>query len=179
MKLRDYIELNKIDKDDKEYDIKVLKYFNIDYSKLTPLQVKEKIKEFTNVNATKITKNKIKINGERFHIDNILKSTYSQWILLESYLTEEDYFINNLHKVLAIYIRPRVFNWKKLRWEGKKFSDIDLEKNSEKILDMDVNDAFGLNVFFYQRDKKSINNMKILYLNEKMRKLNQTMKLEK
>lgn len=179
MKLKDYIELNKIDKDDKNYNEKVLEHLGFDYKDMTVLQVMSKVKEVTDIKPTTITKNKIKINGKNFIIDDILKSTYNQWVMLEEYLKDEKFFVDNLHKVLSIYVRPAKWSWKKFKFIPEPWDPYRKEEIENMMLEMDIEDAFGINLFFYQREKKYIKNMKMLYLNKKMKKTNQMLKSEK
>lgn len=170
MKLKQYIELNKLDKNDSNYNLKVLDFFNIDYSNMKIMDVYKKVKELTDIKPNEIKSNKIKINGKWFIIDKeITKSKYNQFVTLESYMNDEKFFIEHLNEVLSIYVRPRVWSWKKLRWIGEEFDFKKKKKNDESLLDMDINDAFGLNVFFYLNETSSIKKMKTHYLNAMMK----------
>lgn len=177
MNIKQYIEINKLDKEDKYYYSNILNVLNVDNSTMTIKEVIEKVKELTEIKPSTI-KNKIKINKKWFMIEqDITKSSFNQFISLESYLNDNDFFINNLNEVLSIYVRPRIFNWKKLRYEIEKFDSNNKKKNDDLLLEMNINDAFGLNVFFYQNAQVSIKNMKIHYLNDLMMKIDQMMKL--
>jgi len=175
MTIRDYIYLNQIQTGDtKAHNFEVLDYFKIDYSKMKVKEVYSKVKELTDIKVNDIKKNKIKINGKWFMIErDITKSTFGQFIDLESYLLDNNYLINHLNEVLAIYVRPRK------RYRIEKWAVEKKEKNAEWLLDMDINDAFGLNVFFCQNAEHSIKNMKRHYLNKKMMELNQMTKQTK
>lgn len=179
MTLEQYIYLNKIPTGSTiaYYNTQVLEYFNVDYSSLSVKEVYTKVKELTDIKVSDIKKDKIKINGKWFKIQkSITKSTFGQFIELESYLLDKDYLINNLHEVLSIYVRPRKWNWKKFRYDIEKWDSDKKEQNSKYLLGMDINDCFGLNVFFYLCEADSMKNIKNHYLNQQMEKINQMMK---
>lgn len=177
MKLREYIELNKLDKTDKDYNIKVLEYFGIDYSVLKPLEVIEKVKEISKIDIRDITEDRLKIDGKWFYIEkDITQSTFTQFITLDSYLSSQENFINSLNEILSIYVRPREWNNMKFKWEIEKFDMSKKKINDELLLEMDIDTAFSLNVFFYQNAADSIKNMKTHYLNEMMKKVEVTLR---
>ena len=176
MNIRDYIHINQIPTGDTmEFNTKVLEYFTVNTQDMTVKEVSKKVKELTSIKANEIKTNKIKVDGEWYMIDkDITKSTFGQFIELESYLSDETYLINHLNEVLAIYVRPRVKSitgFKIQKWDPEKKDDI-----SNKLLLMDINDAFGLNVFFYHNAQDSIKNIKTFYLQQMMKELKQMMK---
>jgi len=179
MKLKDYIELNKFDRDDKFYHKKILDYFGVDSSNMTAKEVIKKSNELIDLKPSTIEDTKIKINGKKYYIEDILKSSYNQWVMLEEFLKSEEEFITNLHKVLSIYLRPMKWSWLKLKYIPIKWDNSIKEEIENDILEMDMNDALGLNVFFYQREKEYIKNTRILYLNRKTMIMNQMMKSTK
>ena len=114
-------------------------------------------------------------NGKRYMIEgDITKSTYGQFIDLEGYLSDGSYLINHLNEVLAIYVRPQKRKWffkKKI----EKWDPDCKEQIAKELLQMDIGDAFGLNVFFYQNAESSIKNMKKVYLNKMTKVISQAL----
>lgn len=178
MNIKDYIALNQIQTGDtKTYNSEVLDYFNVDTTDMTFLEVNEKVQELTKLSANDIKSNKLKVNGKWFMIEkDITKSKFGQFLELDSYLTDSNYLINHLNELLAIYVRPRKWDWLRFRWKIEKWDTERKEEISNDLLEMNISDAFGLNVFFYQSADNSIKNMKTHYLNQMMEKLNQMMK---
>ena len=174
MNIKDYIYLNQIPSGNtQEHNHSILEYFGVEYNEMKVLEVYDKVKELTKITINKDIQGKLKVNGKWYYVDrDITKSTFGQFIELESYLSDDSYLINHFNELLAIFVRPRKWNWWKFRYGIEKWDPNKKDVISNALLEMDINDAFGLNVFFYQNAANSINNMKVRYLVEleKMRK---------
>lgn len=85
------------------------------------------------------------IGKKIYMFDNdLLGATFDQFSLMDQILAEEDN-VQNLHKLLALYLRP--MSW---LWRIKKFNINTQEKISLYIRDnLEIEDAFGLMLFFY------------------------------
>jgi len=116
-----------------------------------------------------VKKFNIKIGNKKYGVvKSIMKATFNEWMQYESIVgaspTEKD-IVKNLHKILAVYVRP-------LNWMGKikKLEDIDIDKNEQEMLKMDLKDALSINLFFYQVEMDFMMNIKRYYLNHRIRK---------
>lgn len=120
---------------------------------------------------------KIKLNRKTFYIvKDIMKISYQEWVAYEAIMNQaetDEYILNNLHKILSIFIRPRQFNWKKLHYEIQSFDPDKLDERSEELLNLDINEAQAINLFFYHNVTNFMKNIKKHYLN------NQALQLKK
>jgi hypothetical protein len=179
MKLKDFIYINSIPTG-KTYNEKVLSYFNYPIDDLPEKEINRKVNNLTNIEIKEIKGNKLKIGKKWFYIErDITSATHGQFIEMETYLIDNSSFISNLNEVLAIYVRPRKWSWKKLRYVIEKWDPNKKERNSKSLLDMNVGIALGLNVFFYQNAHNSITNIKRFYLTKMTQQINQTIQSTK
>jgi len=153
-----------------QYTKEVVKIMNIDGSKYTIKEIKEKIDSIKIPQPKKLNKFKITIVNREFTIvNNIMKSSFNEWIQYESIIgvspNDED-IIKNLHKILAIFVRPTKRKW--LFWKTiTPLADTDIEKNEEYMKKLSIEDALSINVFFYLREMNFIQNTKRYYLNQR------------
>jgi hypothetical protein len=163
MKLKDYQAINLIPTG-ATYEFDLAKYFKIDTNK-SIYKVRDEIKEKITVPDWKFSE-EIDFNGKKWKVENdLLSSTFEQWIRLETLIAEDDN-IKNLHKLLAIYLRPVIKN----KWYKKPaIEPFILDKQddyAEELLELPVEIASSLVLFFYQNVPKYLNAIKIHYLNE-------------
>ena len=147
------------------FDENVCRILNIKLDQ-TIFKIKEEI-----ANAFKITntkeKKKQKLNGKWYIAeDDLLECTYEQFVELDRIMAEDDN-VKNLHRLLAIYFRPRTFSMKKFKFVPEKFDMNKQETISNYIRDyMDIGDANSLIFFFYLSATKCSKYINISYLNQ-------------
>lgn len=152
-----------------QYTKEVLNIMNINGNKFTIKQINDIVESIKVPEIKNLKKHTIKINSKRYGIvKDIMKSTFNEWIQYESIIgistTEED-TIKNLHKILAIYVRPikrKFFMFNKIQVLDK----IDINENENAMLQMDIQDALAINVFFYQHVNIFIKRIRKRYLNQ-------------
>ena len=105
-----------------------------------------------------------------------MDSTFEQWYRLEQLLKEEDN-LANLHKLLAIYFRPYV----KGIFKGgiEKYIDSKQDELANTLLDLPMRTAYTIVMKFYSVVIHNMYNMKIPYLNELNREMNNLLEEEK
>lgn len=172
MNIKDYQYIIKLNTGSTTYELDICKYFNISTDRSNELVYADMAK-YMKIEPVEIKEKEI-INGYMLERD-ILKCTYEQWKQLELILADDDNE-NNLHKLIAIYFRPAIRIKKNIfskeRYEIEKFDLDKYELNSEKLLELDMNIASGLLVFFYQNVPRLLNNIKIHYLNNQNQMMN-------
>jgi hypothetical protein len=152
-----------------DYTTKVLDIFNIDGSKYTIKEINEVVNGIKIPSIKKLDKFNITIVNSKFTIvNNIMKSTFNEFIQYEALVgssPDEATIIKNLHKVLAIFVRPTIGSlfWKRI----KPLDKTDIIENEKMMLKMNIEDAIAINVFFYQRELTFIQNTKKHYLNQR------------
>lgn len=98
---------------------------------------------------------------------NIRKEKGSQFTFFESFLFDESQITQNLHNLLAIYIRP-------LKWYGIEKWDVEKHsKNASVLLETDMKYIYPILDFFFLSVKNYIRNTNIISLNK------QTMEIQK
>lgn len=153
-----------------QYTKEVVKIFNIDGNKFTTKEIKEKIDSIRIPEPKGLKSFKITIDGKDFSIvKDIMKSSFNEWIQYESVVgaspTEYD-IVRNLHKILAIFVRPTKRKW--LFWKSiTPLAETDIDENEKYIKKMDIEDALNINVFFYLREMNFITDTKRYYLNHR------------
>lgn len=171
MTIKDYQYLNKLDTGSTTYEYDICKYFNIDTTKSLE-EVKLIINKINNIEEYKL-EDYITFNNRRWYIEkDILDSTFEQWIRLETIISVGDN-LKNLHKLLAIYLRPT-----KRNWYGKLIIEpfnMDTQDDlANELLDLDISKAQSIILFFYQLVPQFFNHMKIVFLN-RLNKMSQEM----
>jgi hypothetical protein len=97
--------------------------------------------------------------------NNIRKEKASQFTFFESFLYDKDEVVNNLHNILAIYIRP-------LKWYGiEKWDPNKHEHNANILLNADMKYVSPLINFFFLLAKKYMKNTNITSLNHQTREI--------
>jgi hypothetical protein len=151
-----------------QYTTEILKIFNIDGSKYTIKEIREIIDSIKIPSVDPLKRFIVKIDGQEYGVvKNIMKSTFNEWISFESLIgaspTEED-TIKNLHKILAIYVRPLKRKW--LRKVLVPLDKLDIKKNEEAMKRLTIQEALSINVFFYLQEIRFIQGIKKRYLNQ-------------
>ena len=167
MKVRDYQIIEQIPTGT-TYMLKVAEHFGLD----TTLEldvVAEMVSNFTNVKEVKLGKYIIVKNKKYTWDKNMKKVSMLQFTQLESLIAEEDN-VKNLNSLLAIFCRPLKRKWFKKYIQP--YTDKDQEIIANDFLDMSMDDAQALLLFFYHYVEDYMLNMKILYL-EIIKKQNQ------
>lgn len=166
MLVKDFQYINSIS-GSTNYEELILTHFNISKNQ-TIEKVQLELESALKINPREIKGNFIRFNKKKWGIEkDLLECTYEQFNRLEMLLAEEKN-IENLHKLLAIYVRPR--KWFKIeKFNLKRQDDI-----AKELLELDMNIAQGLILFFYLNATKSFLNINISYLNQ-MKKPNQTL----
>lgn len=141
------------------FEDKLIEYFKIDTHQ--PIdKVREDLEKITTIKEDVECKYNQWFNKKRWHLQlPFLDATYDQWSRLESLLAEEDN-INNLHKLLAIYFRPKKFYLFRTKFNMKS-----QDKIEQELLDYDIDKAKQMLLFFSHNATRYLRNMNISYLN--------------
>lgn len=154
-----------------DYTERVLDIFNIDGSKYTIVEINKIINDIKIPKPEELKKMKVTIDNKKFTIVNdIMKSSFNEWIQYEAIVgssPDDETIIKNLHKILAIFVRPTVRKWFRNRIQPLEETDIDV--NEKMMLKMSIDTALSINVFFYLREMNFMENIKKSYLNKKTR----------
>jgi hypothetical protein len=143
-----------------QYEKQLIEYFKIDTNQ-TIEQVGKELEKHMKVEPILITKKYYKFNNKLWKVCiPLLDETFDQWSRMETLLAEGDN-IRNMNKLLAIYFRPV-----NILLKQKPFKLKYQEKIEEEILNMDMNLANGLMLFFSIRGLKYMNNIKAFSLNQ-------------
>ena len=163
MLIRDYQYISKLDTG-KTYEDEMIKYFKIPTNR--PLEeVRKDLEKKTEIKEKKTLKKWWWFKGKIWTLHYpFTEETYDQWNRLETLLAEENN-IQNLHKLLAIYFRPKRFFF-----FNKKFSMKDQDKIENDLLDFDMDWAQTIALFFSLSATKYMRNMNIYYLNQMKQK---------
>ena len=176
MVIRQYQQINLINTGSTTYELEVAKVLNIKTDR-SEADVRADIKRELLIPDYKIGKY-IYFNKKEWLIEkDLLDSTFEQWIQLEILINKQDN-INNLHRLLAIYLRP-IRKSKILK--RKEIEPYNLEKQeaiANELLDLPLEIAKTLMIFFYQFVVESLNNMKITYLNKMTEQINLSTKIK-
>ena len=163
MKLKDFQAINLI-QTGATYESDLAKYFAIPTDQALE-KVREKLKEKLEIPEWKFSE-EFDFNGKRWRIENdLLESTFEQWVRLETLISEDDN-MKNLHKLLAIYLRPVI---KQKLFKKARIEPFNLDKQDEyafEILELPIEIANSLLLFFYQNVPRYLNYIKIHYLNQ-------------
>ncbi len=150
----------------------IITHFKIDKSKSIDY-VQNKLKEFVTIDTKVYVKRYIRLNGKLYKIEkNLQKLSYEQFSRLEMILAENNN-VENLHKLLAIYIRPvNIF------FRIRKYDMQEQEKIANELLNLDMSIAQSIINFFFLYGMNYMKNINISYLNlmKKMMKENQHIK---
>ena len=161
MKVIDYQDLNTIPTGT-TYILEVAKYFGLD-TNLPPDVLEEMILNLSRIKEISLPKF-IYIKGKRYMYEKDLKKVgFNQFVLLESIIAEEDN-VKNMHRLIALFCRPAKRKW--LKWMISPFDELEYEIDCNNILEMNMEDAQALILFFYQFVDRCSQNMKIHYLNQ-------------
>lgn len=176
MNVRDYLEIIQYDSGNTtQYNKQVMDYFKVDYSDMSLSEVDKKVSQLTNIVMNENIKDKIKIKGKWYMIEkDLMDAKFTQWLEVDGLLGNADYLNEHLSEAISIYVRPRKWRW--FRWVIEKWDIKKRDELTEKLKEMDIGEALGLNVFFYQNAQSSIRIMKMFYLQKTMRELKQMMK---
>lgn len=171
MNIKLYQKIAGVDTGSTTYDEQIADILEVDKSK--PIQqVKAVIENKLHIVYKDLTKNtKIVVNGRRYKYEkDLLEVSLEQFSRLESILAEQDN-INNLHRLLAIYVRPvNMFN--KIR----PFDVNTQDKIADELLNMNMSDAQALMIFFFNNALLSMKNMSIYYLNQRKQGITESIK---
>ena len=155
MKIFEYQYIHSLDSGATDYEFKIIEYLKIDQSQSWD-KVKKDIEDHLKINPREIRHKYLKIGRRIFKIQKeFLQSSFEQFVRLDMLLAEEDN-VKNLHKLLAIYVRP-LFS---------KFNLKTQDKIENYLLNLDMSIAQGLIVFFSLNATKSLRNINISYLNQ-------------
>jgi len=127
-------------------------YYNLDYVELK--KIISKIAFTRTKYETKGVKNNITLNGNKFAINlNPKELTSGEYIDLQTYI--KDGVNKNLHKIIAIYLKPiKLFGLKKECYKknvyGQYVQTIESRRETEKLIleHMKMDAAFNLSSFF-------------------------------
>lgn len=156
MTIKDYQYIMSLDKTDELlWEKQVIDYLKVDTKKSIDdvlLEVRKKLA----ITPKSINKHYFWFKNNLWYIEkNLIELSYEQFARLDNLISEDDN-INNLHKLLSIYVRP---------WNCK-FSLKTQDKVYEKLLDLDINFAQGLLVFFFANAQRYMKYINIHYLNQ-------------
>jgi hypothetical protein len=155
-----------------EYTKTVLDIFKIDGETHTVREITKILNSIKVPTSKQLKKFRIKIDGVTYGIVNdIMKATYNEWIQYDSIVgssPDEATIIKNLHKILAIYVRP--IERKLFKKKMVPLDKLEIDINEKAMLKMRIEDALSVNVFFYLREQNFIQRTKMHYLNLRTRK---------
>lgn len=145
------------------YETKIIDYFKIDTSQ-TAEEIQEEITLCLSYNEDYQLKRYFNLHGKVWVFEReLLDCTFEQWIRLET-LTSEEKNLENLHRILAIYCRPT-----KRKLFKRKIEPFDLEKQdkiAEELLDLPMEIANALVLFFWNLVPRYTNYIKIPFLTQ-------------
>lgn len=160
MILKDFQYLNTLDSGSTTYEQNLITYFKIDTNQ-SITKVQSDLQKCLEIKPYEIKKNYIKLKGKRYFIEkNFLDCSYEQFSRLEMILSENKN-VENIHKLLSIFIRPYKYFIFKSKYNIKEQDDI-----YNALLELDMDMAQSILLFFYQNVLKSLNNINIHYLNQ-------------
>lgn len=180
MKLKDYQFLLSIQKlTDTEQLSKQMEYLGVSYEKHSIDEIRNRIlKTFAEPVDEYRTPRKwfyVKGHGIWKVAFNIRKETGAQFTYFESLLYAptgaegKDIVEQNLHNLLAVYIRP-------LRWYGIEKWDIEKhERNANILLNVDMKYIYPMIDFFFLNAKNFIRNTNITSLNQQTNQIKMEM----
>lgn len=161
MKVKDFQYINTIPTGI-TYNLEFAKYFNLDLN-MTNEEMTSEFEEITKIKKKKLEKY-IFVNGKKYIYNNDLKKcSFAQFIQLETLVNENDN-VKNLHRLIALFCRPA-----KRKWFRYVIEPFDLETQNqiaENILEMEIEDAQELILFFYHLVENYSLNMKLHFLTE-------------
>lgn len=160
MKVSDFKYISSLDSGSTTYETDLIKYFKISTDQ-TIEKVGEDLKKVMDIVPIEKVKGYYWFKKKLWKLCIPLQDeTFDQWARMETILAEENN-VQNINRLLAIYFRP-------VRWYGKvrKFSLKTQEKIEEDLLDLDMNIANGMMLFFSIVGFKYMNNIKVFYLNQ-------------
>ena len=163
MTVKDFQFLNIINTGSTSFIYDVAKYFNLP-TDIDMEVVNEMINNITDYKTKEIVSDVITINGKKYGLEKeLLNCKFSQYMRLDALLNENNN-IANLHHLLAIYVRPI-----KKKWFKTSIEPYDVDKQeliANKILNMEIGEALGCMIFFYQRGMRYLKIGNISYLNQ-------------
>ena len=162
MKIKDFQAISAIPTG-ATYILDIAKYFGLDVNKPVD-DISDEIELLTIIKNRPLEKY-ISINGKRYMYEkNLKEASFGAFITLENILSENDN-VKNMHRLIGLFCRPAKRKW--FKWYLTPYNDETYEKNCEAILEMDIDDAQSLILFFYHFVEHYSTNMKIFYLNQK------------
>jgi hypothetical protein len=160
MLVKDFIYINTLDSGSTTFENELISYFKIDTDQ-TREKVSQDLDKIIKVEQKIIKRKYIWFKRKLWKICLPLQEeTFDQWTRMETILAENNNN-KNLHKLLAIYLRP-------VKWYGKlkKFDMRNQDKIENDLLDIDMSTAQSILVFFSIVALKSMNYIKVFYLNQ-------------
>lgn len=171
MNIKTYQQITSLDSGSTTYVENLVNIFNIDKTK--PMkEIEDEIYVKMLIRSVDINnKTKLLINKKIYGIEkDLLELTFEQFSRLETILAEDDN-INNLHKLLSIYVRPlNIFG------KIKKFDINTQEEISNYLLNMDMTYAQSLMVFFFNNATSCMKNINTYYLNQEKMNMMESIK---
>ena len=165
MNVEQFQYINNLNTGSTSYEEDLINYFGLDKTKNYDT-IRKELSELIKTEPLTDIKDKFKVNGVLYGFEKeLLEQQFDQYIQLDKLLVEDEN-VKNLHKLLAIYVRPLKRNW----YNKLVIEPYDLKKQeaiSNDILKMDIDLALGLMVFFYLDVMKCMNHISIYYLNQK------------
>jgi hypothetical protein len=169
MNLRQYQEIDKLSKDlsDDQYKAQLCRILNVSIDDHTDDQINSLVESTRNeikaAHEAPITP-KFKLNKQWYSYDKeISKQSFGQWVQFDTLMNTETDIIQNMHNLLAVYVRAIKFNWFKLKREMTKYDSNELDDIAETIREhMDIKTAIALNVFFYKNVSGTMKHTAIL-----------------
>ena len=160
MTIKDFQYINSIPTGS-TYLLEVSKYFGLD-TNLPPDVLEEMINNLMIIKEIPLKKY-IKVKGKKYTYEKDLKKVgFNQFIILESLIAEEDN-VKNLNFLIALFCRPVKRKW--FRLIISPFDELDYELDCNNLLEMNMEDAQALILFFYHYVEGCSQNMKIHCLN--------------
>lgn len=160
MILKDFQYINTLDSGSTTYEQSLIEYFKIETNQSID-KVRIDLQKCITIKPFDLKKNSFKLKGKRYFIEkDFLSCTYEQFSRLDMLLAEGNN-IENLHKFLSIYVLPYKYYFFKTKYNIKS-----QDKIYGALLELDMNMAQSILLFFYQNVLKSLNNINIHYLNQ-------------
>lgn len=159
MNIAQFQHISKLDTGSTTFEQELIDYFQIN-KKQDLDKVASDLQNAMTIKPYELKGNIIKYNGKTWVIEEpFLEKTYEQWKRLEITIAEGDN-IKNLHRLLAIYLRPK-------KWF--RIEPFDLKTQTEienELLGLDVSIANAIMSRFFLSVTKRMRNINIFYLNQ-------------
>jgi hypothetical protein len=166
MTIKQYQDLMLLDSGSTTYEYEVVKCMNLKMN-LKIEDIQELLKRELEIKEYIIKNNRFYFNKKLWSIDkDFLDGSFEQFIRVEQLVAEENN-IQNLHTLFAIYCRPMKYKFIKQKFDSKMLEDIEKE-----LLELPMDIAQAVLLFFYHVVQEYMRYITIPFLNKMNSKVN-------